>query len=48
MVFPILRGEGKRLFNDGIKADLTLRETRAYETGVTLLRFAAAINPSAI
>lgn len=38
MIFPIVLGRGKRLFNDSIeKKDLQLVETRKFSSGVVVL-----------
>lgn len=42
LVYPVVVGEGKRLFQDGADATLTLVESRPIPTGVTLLRYAPA------
>jgi dihydrofolate reductase len=39
MVHPLMLGSGKRLFQDGSKANLKLLETRAFSSGVVLLRY---------
>jgi dihydrofolate reductase len=39
LVFPLVLGNGKRLFKDGRKAGLTLAEAKSYDTGVVLLRY---------
>jgi dihydrofolate reductase len=42
LVFPIVLGSGKRLFEDGSKASLKLVESKAYASGVVLLRYEPA------
>jgi dihydrofolate reductase len=39
LVYPVVLGSGKRLFRDGSKAALRLVETRAFGSGVVLLRY---------
>ena len=39
LVYPIVLGKGKRLFHNGTPARLKLSETRAFDTGVVLLRY---------
>lgn len=39
LVFPVVLGKGKRLFQDGIDASLKLVETKPYDTGVVLLTY---------
>ncbi|MBO0795615.1 MAG: dihydrofolate reductase [Ktedonobacteraceae bacterium] len=39
LVYPIVLGKGKRLFQEGATAKLKLSETRAFDTGVVLLRY---------
>jgi len=39
LVYPIVLGSGKRLFKDGSKAGLKLVETKAFSSGVVLLRY---------
>ena len=39
LVFPMLLGSGRRLFRDGIGSNLKLIESRAFESGVVLLRY---------
>jgi hypothetical protein len=39
MVHPLMLGSGKRLFQDGSTANLKLLETRAFSSGVVLLRY---------
>jgi dihydrofolate reductase len=40
LVFPLVLGGGKRLFPDGLRANLRLVETRSFPTGVVLMRYA--------
>ncbi len=39
LVYPIVLGQGKRLFKDAVTARLKLIETKAFDTGVVLLRY---------
>jgi len=40
MVYPIVLGHGKRLFNDGIKIeDLKLIDSKTFDSGVAMLRY---------
>jgi dihydrofolate reductase len=39
LVYPVVLGEGKRLFKDGAYAKLKLTEARPFQTGVVLLRY---------
>ena len=39
LTYPLILGGGKRLFQDGIKANLKLVETKTFGTGVVLLRY---------
>jgi dihydrofolate reductase len=39
LVYPIILGSGKRLFQEGSKIMLNLIETRSFGTGVVLLRY---------
>jgi dihydrofolate reductase len=39
MVFPVVLGTGKHLFEDGIGTRLRLVESRSFESGVVLLRY---------
>ncbi len=39
LVYPIVLGNGKRLFKDGSKANLKLVETKTFSTGVILARY---------
>lgn len=36
-VFPSIRGQGTRLFNDGLKADLELADTKVFGGGFVVL-----------
>jgi dihydrofolate reductase len=40
LVYPIVLGGGKKVFPDGLRANLRLVETRTFPTGVTLMRYA--------
>jgi dihydrofolate reductase len=42
-IHPVVIGEGRRLFSDGLRLDLTLVETRAFANGVVLLRLNPAV-----
>jgi len=42
LVYPVVLGSGKRLFKDGSKAALKLVESRAFGSGVVLLRYQPA------
>jgi dihydrofolate reductase len=39
LVYPLLLGNGKRLFQEGNKIKLTQIETKAFRSGVVLLRY---------
>ncbi len=39
LVYPVVLGKGKQLFRDGSKATLKLVETKAFSSGVVLLRY---------
>lgn len=39
LVYPILLGAGKRMFQDGNETKLQLKESRSFETGVVLVRY---------
>jgi len=39
LVYPIILGSGKRLFRDGIAAKLKLVESKAFASGIALLRY---------
>jgi dihydrofolate reductase len=39
LVYPVVLGEGKHLFQDGVSAKLKLVESRAFSSGVVLLRY---------
>ncbi|MDX6415249.1 MAG: hypothetical protein QOH23_2659 [Gaiellaceae bacterium] len=39
LVYPVVLGSGKRLFGDGKRADLELRETRSFDSGVVLASY---------
>lgn len=40
LVYPVVRGSGKRLLRDGSNASLKLVETKPFSSGVVLLRYA--------
>jgi len=40
LTYPIVVGKGKRLFKDGSKTKLKLIESRSFDSGVVLLRYA--------
>jgi dihydrofolate reductase len=42
LVYPVVLGQGKRLFPDGPNLTLQLVESRVFPTGVQLLRYTAA------
>ncbi len=39
LVYPVVLGGGKRVFAEGVRADLKLIETRAFPSGVVLMRY---------
>ena len=39
LVYPIVLGSGRRLFKDGVTAKMRLMESRAYASGIVLLRY---------
>lgn len=39
LVYPVVLGSGKRVFPDGLRVDLKLVETKAFPSGVVLLRY---------
>jgi dihydrofolate reductase len=39
LVYPVVLGKGKRLFDDGVKTNMTLVETRSFSSGVVLLTY---------
>jgi dihydrofolate reductase len=39
LVYPVVLGSGKRLFPDDLRINLELIETRAYPSGVVLMRY---------
>lgn len=43
LVYPLVRGEGLRLFGEGVTAKLKLLESRDLGLGVLLLRYAPAV-----
>jgi dihydrofolate reductase len=42
LVYPVVIGEGKRLFHDGTTAKFTLEEAQAFSSGVTALVYGPA------
>lgn len=42
LVYPVVIGAGRRLFEDGARQDLRLLETVAFGSGVTLVRYEPA------
>jgi dihydrofolate reductase len=46
LVYPIVLGSGKRLFQGGIDTTLKLVESRAFDSGVILLRYQPAAKDS--
>jgi dihydrofolate reductase len=42
LVYPVLLCSGKRLFGDGKRAELQLRETRSFDSGVVLASYGPA------
>ena len=42
MIFPVVVGRGRRLFDEAIPATLQLTETKAYDSGVVALTYARA------
>lgn len=40
LVYPLVLGGGKKVFPDGLRANLRLAETRSFPTGVVLMRYA--------
>jgi dihydrofolate reductase len=40
LVYPLTLGGGKKVFPDGLRANLRLVETRSFPTGVVLMRYA--------
>ena len=47
LVYPVVLGGGKKVFPDGLYQGLKLVETRAFPSGVVLLRYEATKNPAA-
>jgi len=41
LVYPVVLGSGKKLFPDGLRLNLRLIESRAFPSGVVLMRYAA-------
>jgi dihydrofolate reductase len=44
LVYPVILGSGKRLFNDDFKIDLKLVESKIFSSGVNLLRYQIDVN----
>lgn len=42
LIYPVVLGQGQRLFDDGVTAKLQLVETRPFSSGVTALIYAPA------
>lgn len=42
LIYPVVLGSGKRLFQDGFESKLKLLESRSYTSGVVLARYATA------
>ncbi|HKG93291.1 MAG TPA: dihydrofolate reductase family protein [Gemmatimonadaceae bacterium] len=42
LVYPVVRGSGKRLFADGVQASLTLADSKTFATGVVALVYRPA------
>jgi len=42
LVYPVILGEGKHLFKEGVRATLELINTDTFETGVVLMRYRPA------
>jgi hypothetical protein len=40
LVYPLVLGGGKRVFPAGVRIDMKLVETKAFPTGVVLMRYA--------
>jgi dihydrofolate reductase len=40
LVYPLVLGSGKKLFPDGVRVNLRLIESRAFPSGVVLMRYA--------
>ncbi|SMB80562.1 dihydrofolate reductase family protein [Deinococcus hopiensis] len=47
LVHPVVVGQGRRLFGDGLTARLALRETRTFSSGVVLLSYDVLADPAA-
>jgi dihydrofolate reductase len=47
MVFPVVLGQGKRLFNDGATAALRLADAQTTATGVAILTYEPAVTATA-
>ena len=41
LVYPVVLGSGKKVFPDGLRVNLRLIESRAFPSGVVLMRYAA-------
>ena len=41
LVYPLVLGSGKKLFGEGVRLNLRLLESRAFPSGVVLMRYAA-------
>ncbi len=39
LVYPVVLGGGKKVFADGVRADLKLVETKSFPSGVVLMRY---------
>jgi dihydrofolate reductase len=46
LVYPIILGQGKRLFDETSQANLKLVESKTYDTGVVKLVYHRASNPA--
>lgn len=42
MVFPVVVGKGKKLFQEGVTAEMKLVDTKTFESGVAVLTYAPA------
>lgn len=43
LVYPVVRGSGKRLFTDAIQATLRLGEAKTFSSGVVALTYQPAV-----